>query len=63
MRALSSLSNRVFLACTLLATLSLGFAFYFVDGRVSRESEAELRRGLVEAGTLVDQHRPTVTAN
>ena len=63
MRALSSLSNRVFLACTLLATLSLGFAFYFVDGRVSRESEAELRRGLVEAGTLVDQHRATVTDN
>ena len=63
MRALSSLTNRIFLACTLLATLSLGFAFYFVDGRVSRESEAELRRGLVEAGTLVDQHRATVTDN
>lgn len=61
MRAMSSLTNRVFLACTLLATLSLGFALYFVNERVSREAEAELRRGLEEAGTFVDQYRATVT--
>jgi signal transduction histidine kinase len=61
MRALSSLTNRVFLACTLLAVLSLGFASYFVNARVSGEAEAELRRGLHEAGGLVDQHRSTVT--
>src|SRR5438128_2238377 len=61
MRALSSLTNRIFLACMLLATLSLGFAFYFVNERFSREAEAELRRGLAEAGTLVDQHRATLT--
>lgn len=61
MRPFSSLTNRIFLACTLLAALSLGFAFYFVNARVSRESEAELRRGLLEAGTLVDQHRTTLT--
>ncbi len=63
MRALSSLTNRIFLACTLLALLSLGFASYFVNARVSSEAEAELRRGLQEAGTLVDQHRATLTDN
>jgi signal transduction histidine kinase len=61
MGALSSLTNRIFLACALLASLSLGFAFYFVNGRVSSEAEAELRRGLQEAGTLVDQQRTTLT--
>lgn len=59
MRTASSLSNRVFLACTLLAMLSLGFAFYFVNERASTEAEADLRRGLVEAGTLVDQYGAT----
>src|SRR6185436_7889699 len=57
----SSLTNRIFFACTLLAMLSLGFAFYFVNARASAEAEAELRRGLVEAGTLVDQNRATLT--
>jgi signal transduction histidine kinase len=57
----SSLTNRVFLACTLLAMLSLGFAFYFVNERASRAAENELRRGLEEAGTLADQHVATRT--
>jgi signal transduction histidine kinase len=57
--AATSLTNRVFLACTLLAMLSLGFAFYFVNERASTEAEADLRRGLVEAGTLVDQYGAT----
>ena len=57
----SSLTNRVFLACTLLAMLSLGFAFYFVNERASTAAENELRRGLAEAGTLVDQHAATRT--
>ena len=61
MRALSSLTNRIFLACTVLAMLSLGFASYFVNARVSSEAEAELRRGLQEASRLVDQHRFTLT--
>ena len=52
----SSLTNRVFLACTLLAMLSLGFAFYFVNERAATAAEDELRRGLVEAGGLVDRH-------
>ena len=57
----SSLTNRVFLACMLLAMLSLGFAFYFVNERASTAAENELRRGLEEAGTLVDQHAATRT--
>src|SRR5688500_241113 len=61
MRPAASLTNRIFLACTLLAMLSLGFAFYFVNARSSTEVEADLRRGLTEAGTLVDQQRATVT--
>ena len=59
MRAVSSLTNRVFLACTLLATLSLGLAFYFVNERASSEAEADLRRGLLGAGRLVDQYSAT----
>ena len=55
MRATSSLTNRVFLACTLLATLSLGLAFYFVDERATSEAEDDLRRGLLEAATLVER--------
>ena len=57
----SSLSNRIFIACALVATLSLGFAFYFVNARATREAEAELRRGLDEAGILVEQNRVGVT--
>jgi signal transduction histidine kinase len=57
----SSLTNRIFFACTLLATLSLGFAFYFVNARATSEAEAELRRGLNEAGVLVDQNRVALT--
>src|SRR5262245_7463074 len=57
----SSLSNRIFIACALVATLSLGFAFYFVNERATREAEAELRRGLDEAGILVGQNRVDAT--
>src|SRR6185369_9538043 len=61
MRLSSSLTNRIFLACTLLATVSLGFAFTFVNAQVTGEVEAELRRDLSEAGTLVDQRRAAFT--
>ena len=61
MSVVSSLTNRIFLACTVVAALSLGFAFWFVNNRASREAEEELRRGLAEAGQLVDEHRATLT--
>ena len=57
----ASLTNRVFLACTLLATLSLGFAFYFVNARATTEAEASLERELTEAAALADQQRATLT--
>jgi signal transduction histidine kinase len=60
MRVASSLSNRIFLACTLLAAMSLGFAFYFVNARATREAEAELQRGLTDGALLVDQYRITL---
>jgi signal transduction histidine kinase len=57
MRAASSLTNRIFLASTLLAVLALGFALYFVNARVSKEAEADLRRSVNEAATLVDRRQ------
>jgi signal transduction histidine kinase len=61
MRAASSLSNRIFLACTLLATSSLGLVFWFVIASVTNEAEVDLRRGLENAASLVDTHRTTLT--
>lgn len=57
----TSLSNRIFLACTLLVTASLGLAFAYVTARASREAEAELRRGVLEASMLVDENRKALT--
>jgi signal transduction histidine kinase len=57
----TSLTNRIFLACTLLATLSLGFAFYFVNLRATREAEKSLERELTLAASLVDQQRRSLT--
>lgn len=61
MRISSSLTNRIFLACTLLATLSLGFASYFVNARATAGVETELRRDLSEAATLLDERRAVLT--
>jgi signal transduction histidine kinase len=59
MRIASSLTNRIFIASTLLATLSLGFAFLFVNARATAEVEADLERGLAEAATIVDENHAT----
>jgi hypothetical protein len=56
-----SLSNRIFLACTVLAILSLGFAFSFVNARAVDEAEAALRRELVDAASLVDENCANLT--
>ena len=60
-RIASSLTNRIFIASTLLAIVSLGLAFYFVNARVSSEAEADLRRSLTAAATLVDLRRENLT--
>ena len=61
MRITSSLTNRIFIASTLLSTLSLGLAFVFANARASQEVEADLDRGLTDAAAMVDQHRATKT--
>jgi signal transduction histidine kinase len=53
---LASLRNRVFLASAAVAVLSIAFALQFVTNRVAREAEAELERGLIDAGALLEQH-------
>ncbi len=55
--ALSSLRNRIFLASALLTVVSIGTAMYFVNAEVSLQAEAEMQRGLDEAGTLVEEYR------
>src|SRR6187431_1530512 len=61
MRVASSLTNRIFLASTLLAVLALGFVFYFVNAQVSEEAEADLRRSATKAATLIDRRQQDLT--
>jgi signal transduction histidine kinase len=56
MKALSSLQNRVFLASAVVALLSIVFAIRFVTVRLGREAEAQLRKGLRESATLVQEN-------
>lgn len=59
MKILGSLTNRIFLASAALAVVSIAAAVYFVSRTTTREAEAELQRGLIEAGALVDQQCAT----
>ena len=59
-KLLGSLNNRIFLASAALAVVSIGAAVYFVSRTTTRQAEAELQRGLIEAGTLVDQQCATL---
>src|SRR5918993_5928861 len=60
MKVLGSLTNRIFLASAALAVMSIGAAVYFVSLTTTRQAEAELQRGLIEAGTLVDEQCATL---
>ena len=62
MKLLASLTNRIFIAAALLAIVTTGVAVYVVGLRATREAEAELARGLAEAGDLVEQQRRALTA-
>jgi signal transduction histidine kinase/uncharacterized membrane-anchored protein YhcB (DUF1043 family) len=53
----ASLTNRIFFASAALAVLSIGVAIYNVNAAVTARAEQELRRGLDEAGTWVDEYR------
>ncbi len=50
---LASLTNRIFLAASLLVVTAIGLTAWFVSGRVTAEAEAGLQRGLLEAGAVV----------
>src|SRR5688572_30774614 len=57
MSVFSSLTNRLFLAMALLAVVSIAAATYYATAAVTAQAEGELRRGLDEAGTLVEEYR------
>jgi signal transduction histidine kinase len=51
----SSLTNRVFVASALLVVISMGVVIYRVNVSVAAQAESDLRTGLDEAATLVEQ--------
>jgi signal transduction histidine kinase len=53
----SSLTNRIFVASTLLAVVSIGVGIYNVNVAVTTQAEKELLRGLDEARTLIEENR------
>jgi signal transduction histidine kinase len=59
MTLFSSLTNRIFFASALLAVLTIGVAVYRVNVAVTAQAESELRRGVEEAGTLLEEYRST----
>ena len=55
MNVLSSLTNRIFLASALLLVAAMGVAIYSVNVSVAAQAERELRAGLGEAASVVEQ--------
>jgi signal transduction histidine kinase len=60
MRIFSSLTNRIFVATAALAVLAIAISVYQINVAVTSQAENELRRGLEEAGMLVEEHRTTL---
>jgi signal transduction histidine kinase len=56
MSLFSSLTNRIFLASTLLVLVSIAVPVYFVTQAVTTQAETQLRTGLDEATSLVDEY-------
>jgi signal transduction histidine kinase len=54
MTALSSLTNRIFLASAFLVIVSMGIVIYRVSDSVARQAERDLQAGLAEAASLVE---------
>ncbi len=63
MRILSSLTNRIFLGSAALAVLTIAVAVYRINVAVTVQAENELRRGLEEAGTQLEENRDTLFAH
>ncbi len=57
MSIFSSLTNRIFFASALLTVMAIAVAVYRVNVAVTAQSENELRRGITEAGTLLEEYR------
>jgi signal transduction histidine kinase len=57
MALLSSLTNRIFLASSLVAVLCMTVAVLVVNVQVTSHAEAELRQRLEESAELVEQYR------
>ncbi len=55
MSVFSSLTNRIFVAFALLVLGAIGVAIYRLTVSVTAQAEADLRAGLAEAATLVDE--------
>lgn len=60
MTIFSSLTNRIFVASALLTVVAIAVAVYRVNVAVTRQAENELRRGIDEAGTLLEAYRTTL---
>jgi signal transduction histidine kinase len=60
-RIVHSLTNRIFLACTLLVTLALALAFGFLYWRTSQDAEASLARALADSSVLVQEHQASLS--
>lgn len=54
---LSSLTNRIFVMMAGLTVLSIGASTYYAVSAVTAQAEGELRRGLNDAETLVEEYR------
>jgi len=55
MSVFSSLTNRIFVGSAILVVAAIGLAIYTLNVSVTRQAEADLRAGLAEAATLVDE--------
>jgi signal transduction histidine kinase len=63
MKVLSSLTNRVFVATASLVVVALALAIYRVGIAVASQAETDLRLGLAEAASLVDELNRTQFAD
>jgi signal transduction histidine kinase len=60
MKIFSSLTNRIFLASAVLTVVAIAIAVYRVNVAVTAQAENELRRGIDEAGKLLEEYRTTL---
>jgi signal transduction histidine kinase len=63
MSVLSPLTNRIFVVCALLVLVSIGVAVYRVNESVTDQAETDLRAGLTEAASLVEEYSRTQFAD